>query len=323
MQVINFGGIITSLRVPDRNGNFADIALGFDNLEGYLENKPYFGAIIGRCGNRIANGRFSLDGHEYTLAMNNGSNSLHGGLVGFNKVIWKAEPFQNDQGRGVILSYTSKDGEEGYPGNLQSKVTYTLSDKNELIFDYHATTDKATPINLTQHTYFNLAGEGTGVVLGHELRLNAERFTPIDKNLITTGEIRSVEGTPLDFTRPTTIGSRIAGKYDQLVLARGYDHNFVITGERDTLKFTARVHEPKSGRVLEAYTTEPGVQFYSGNFLDGTIVGKHGHAYEQREGFCLETQHFPDSPNHPEFPSTILRPGKTFQSRTVFKFSVE
>jgi aldose 1-epimerase len=323
VRVINFGGIITSLRVPDKNGKLDDIVLGFDNLDGYLENKPYFGAIIGRYANRIANGKFTLDGHEYTLAKNNGSNSLHGGLKGFNKVIWQAEPFRNHQGMGVTLSYTSKDGEEGYPGNLRVKVTYTLTEKNELAIDYEATTDKATPVNLTQHTYFNLAGEGSGDVLAHELRLNADRFTPIDKNLIPTGEIRSVKGTPLDFTQPATIGARINDPYDQLVIAHGYDHNFVVTRKDDSLQFAARVREPKSGRVLEAYTTEPGIQLYSANFLDGSVIGKHGHAYKQREAFCLETQHFPDSPNHPDFPSTILRPGNTFHSRTVFKFSVE
>lgn len=323
VRVTNFGGIITSLRVPDKNGKLADIVLGFDNLDGYLENKPYFGAIIGRYANRIANGKFTLDGHEYTLAKNNGPNSLHGGLKGFNKVVWQAEPFRNQQGTGVNLSYTSKDGEEGYPGNLHVKVSYTLTDKNELIINYEPTTDKATPLNLTQHTYFNLAGEGNGDVLGHEVQLNADRFTPVDNNLIPTGELRAVKGTPLDFTQPFAIGARINDPYEQLVIAHGYDHNFVVNRKDDSLQNAARVREPKSGRVLEVYTTEPGIQLYSANFLDGTIVGKHGYAYKQREAFCLETQHFPDSPNHPGFPSTILRPGKTFHSRTVFKFSAE
>lgn len=323
VRVTNFGGIVTSLRVPDKNGKLADIVLGFDNLDGYLENKPYFGAIIGRYANRIANGKFTLDGHEYTLAKNNGPNSLHGGLKGFNKVVWLAEPFRNQQGTGVNLSYTSKDGEEGYPGNLHVKVSYTLTDKNELIINYEATTDKATPLNLTQHTYFNLAGEGNGDVLGHEVQLNADRFTPVDNNLIPTGELRAVKGTPLDFTQPFAIGARINDPYEQLVIAHGYDHNFVVNRKDDSLEKAARVHEPKSGRVLEVYTTEPGIQLYSANFLDGTIVGKHGYAYKQREAFCLETQHFPDSPNHPSFPSTILRPGKAFHSRTVFKFSVD
>jgi aldose 1-epimerase len=321
VQVINFGGIITSIRVPDRDGKGVDIALGFDNLDGYLENKPYFGAIIGRYANRIANGKFTVDGKQYTLAVNNGTNSLHGGIKGFNKVIWTAEPFHDRQGMGVRLSYLSKDREEGYPGNLKVDVIYTVTDKNELVIDYKATTDKATPINLTNHSYFNLAGEGSGDVLGHELRLNADSFTPIDKNLIPTGEIKPVKGTPLDFTQTTAIGARINDPNEQLVIAHGYDHNFVVNRKHDSLQLAARVHEPKSGRVLEVYTTQPGVQLYTGNFLDGTVVGKHGHAYKQREAFCLETQHYPDSPNHASFPSTILRPGKTFHSQTVFKFS--
>lgn len=300
-----------------------DIVLGFDDLQGYLDNKPYLGAIIGRYANRIAAARFMLDGVQYSLAANNGPNSLHGGIKGFNKVVWSAEPFENSTGVGLIFTYTSKDGEEGYPGNLRAKVTYTLTDQNELTFDYEATTDKATPVNLTQHSYFNLAGDGRGDILGHELTLNADRFTPVDKNLIPTGELRAVKNSPLDFTKSTTIGSRINDKDEQLVLGHGYDHNFVIhrTGFGSVL--AARVHELQTGRVLEVYTTEPGVQFYSGNFLDGTITGKQGHVYKQRFGFALETQHFPDSPNHPEFPSTILRPGQFYQSRTVYKFSVE
>ncbi len=323
VRVINYGGIITSLLAPDRSGNLADIVLGFDALDGYLDNKPYFGAIIGRYTNRIADGKFILDGREYTLAKNNGTNSLHGGLRGYNKVTWEAEPFHNQQQTGVILIYRSKDGEEGYPGNLGVKVTYTLTGENELIFDYEAETDKATAINLTQHTYFNLAGEGNGDVLGHELWLNADRFTPVDKTLIPTGELRSVRGTPLDFTQPTRLGARIDATYNQLAFAGGYDHNFVINGEDHKPKLTARVREPNSGRVLEAHTTEPGVQLYSGNFLDGSAVGKHGHAYQKREAFCLETQHFPDSVHHSHFPSTILRPGQRFHSQTIFKFSVE
>jgi len=322
VQVINFGGIITSIRVPDRSGKMADIALGFDTLDGYLENKPYFGAVIGRYANRIANGKFTLDGKQYTLPINNGPNSLHGGIKGFNKVVWQAQPFHNRQGEGVKLSYLSKDGEEGYPGNLKVNVTYTLTDKNELVIDYEATTDKATPINLTNHSYFNLAGEGNGDVLSHELQLDADRFTPVDKNLIPAGEIQPVKGTPMDFTQTTAIGARINDPYEQLVIAHGYDHNFVVNGKDGSLRLAARVREPKSGRVLEAYTTQPGIQLYTGNFLDGTVVGKHGHAYKQREAFCLETQHYPDSPNHANFPSTILRPGKTFHSQTVFKFSV-
>ena len=323
IRATNYGGIIVSLRVPDKKGNLDDIALGFDDLKGYLANTPYFGAIIGRYGNRIAKGKFTLDGKEYTLARNNGPNSIHGGLKGFNQVAWQAEPFQSPVGVGIILSYTSKDGEEGYPGNLKTKVTYTLTGKNEWIIDYEAVTDKATPVNLTEHTYFNLAGEGKGDVLGHILQLNASRFTPVDQSLIPTGELRPVKSTPLDFTQPTAIGARIDADYEQLRLGRGYDHNFVIDRKDSDPVLAARVKEPTSGRVLEVYTTEPGVQLYTGNFLDGTITGKGGHVYKQRFGFCLETQHFPDSPNHPDFPTTILRPGRTYHSRTIYKMSAE
>jgi len=323
IRATNYGGIVVSLRVPDKKGNLDDIALGFDDLKGYLANTPYFGAIIGRYGNRIANGKFKLDGKEYTLSRNNGPNSIHGGLKGFNKVVWQGEPFQGPAGVGIILTYTSKDGEEGYPGNLKTKVTYTLTDKNEWIIDYEAVTDKATPVNLTEHTYFNLAGEGKGDVLGHILQLNSSRFTPVDQNLIPTGELRPVKSTPLDFTQPTAIGARIDADYEQLRLGRGYDHNFVIDRKDSDRVLAARVKEPTSGRVLEVYTTEPGVQLYTGNFLDGTITGKQGHVYKQRFGFCLETQHFPDSPNHPDFPTTILRPGQTYHSRTIYKMSAE
>lgn len=321
VRAINYGGIIVSLRVPDKNGKLDDVVLGFDTLDGYLDKSPYFGAIVGRNGNRIANGKFTLDGKEYSLAKNNGPNALHGGLKGFDKAIWEAEPFQNKHGKGVAFTYTSRDGEEGYPGNLTAKVTYTLSEKNELVFDYQATTDKATPVNLTQHSYFNLAGEGTGDVLKHELTLNADRFTPVDKTLIPTGELRAVKGTPLDFTKPTAVGARIDDNYEQIAFGGGYDHNFVINRKTGDLQLAARVYEPTSGRVMEVYTTEPGVQFYSGNFLDGTITGKQGHVYKRRYALCLETQHFPDSPNHAEFPSTILRPGQTLHSRTMYKFS--
>jgi aldose 1-epimerase len=321
VRTINYGGIIVSLRVPDKDGKLDDVVLGFDKLDGYLDKSPYFGAIVGRYGNRIANGKFTLDRKEYSLAKNNGPNALHGGLNGFDKAIWEAEPFTNKQESGVAFTYTAKDGEEGYPGNLKAKVTYTLTEQNELVFDYQATTDKATPVNLTQHSYFNLAGEGTGDILKHELMLNADRFTPVDKTLIPTGELRAVKGTPLDFTKPTAVGARIDVKYEQLAFGGGYDHNFVINRKTGNLQLAARVYEPTSGRVMEVYTTEPGVQFYSGNFLDGTITGKRGHVYERRYALCLETQHFPDSPNHPEFPSTILRPGQTLHSRTMYKFS--
>jgi aldose 1-epimerase len=323
VRAMTYGGIIVSMRVPDRKGKLADVVLGHDDFDGYLVNPPYFGAIVGRYANRIANGTFTLDGVKYTLPKNDGQNTLHGGLIGFNKVIWDAKEFKNEKGVGVAFNYLSKDGEEGFPGNLKVKVSYTLTNENQLIIDYEATTDKGTPINLTQHTYFNLAGEGNGDILGHEVMLNADRFTPADKTLIPTGEIRPVKGTPLDFTTPATIGSRINDNYEQLLIGHGYDHNFVIKRKDNSLTLAARAREPNSGRVLEVYTTEPAVQLYSGNFLDGTIVGKQGHAYKKRDGFCLETQHFPDSPNHPDFPSTILRPGTTFRSQTVFKFSAE
>ena len=323
VRAMTYGGIIVSIRVPDRKGKLADVVLGHDNFDGYLVNPPYFGAIVGRYANRIANGTFTLDGVKYTLPKNDGQNTLHGGLIGFNKVIWEAKEFKNAKGVGVAFNYLSKDGEEGFPGNLKVKVSYTLTNGNQLIIDYEATTDKATPLNLTQHTYFNLAGEGSGDILGHEVMLNADRFTPAEKTLIPTGEIRPVKETPLGFTTPTTIGSRINDNYEQLVIGHGYDHNFVIKRKDNSITLAARAREPNSGRVLEVYTTEPAVQLYSGNFLDGTLVGKQGHAYKKRDGFCLETQHFPDSPNHPDFPSTILRPGTTFRSQTVFKFSAE
>lgn len=323
-RVINLGGIILSLTAPDREGNLEDVVLGFDSLDGYLAEHPYFGAIIGRYGNRIANGQFTVDGESYQLPVNNGPNSLHGGLRGFDKVVWDAEPFENDRGQGLILTYTSPDGEEGYPGNLQVRVTYTLTDENELIFDYHAVTDKATPVNLTQHSYFNLAGDGSGSILDHEVMLNASRLTVADTTLIPTGELRSVEGTPFDFRQPHRIGERIAADDEQLRFAGGYDHNFVIDrAAGDSLVLAARVYEPTSGRVMEVLTTEPGVQFYTGNFLDGTLTGKNGVVYDTRTGFCLETQHFPDSPNQPSFPNTILRPGEEYRSTTVYRFRAE
>lgn len=323
IRATNYGGIVVSLRVPDKKGVVDDVALGFDDLKGYLENNPHFGSLIGRYGNRIAKGKFTVDGKDYTLAKNNGPNTLHGGLKGFDKMVWHAEPFENRDGVGIILTYTSKDGEEGFPGNLKVKVTYTLKADNEWDIDYEAVTDKATPVNLTQHTYFNLAGEGKGDILGHVMKLNASRFTPVDETLIPTGELRSVKGTPMDFTEPAPIGSRIDADYEQIRLGHGYDHNFVLDGKGDVAALAARVKDPSSGRVLEVYTTEPGVQFYTGNFLDGTLTGKQGHVYQRRYGFCLETQHFPDSPNHPDFPTTVLRPGQTYHSRTIYKLSAE
>ena len=326
VQVTNYGGIITSIRTPDRTGGFADIVLGYDDLGGYLHNSPYFGAIVGRYANRIARGRFTLDGATYTLAVNNGPNSLHGGLRGFDKVVWNARAFQNQQGQGVTLDYTSPDGEEGYPGTLRARVTYTLTHDNRLIVDYHATTDKATPVNLSQHTYWNLAGNATRDILGHVLTIDADAITPVDSTLIPTGEIAPVAGTPFDFRAPTAIGERIDRRQNtQMRYGNGYDHNFVLNRDKatpDALVHAARVVEPSSGRRLEIYTTEPGIQFYSGNFLDGSITGKAGSVYQFRYGLALETQHYPDSPNHPNFPSTILRPGQQYRSRTVFQFGI-
>ncbi|MGH7652409.1 MAG: aldose epimerase family protein [Gemmatimonadaceae bacterium] len=326
VRLTNYGGIITSIETPDRAGRFADIVLGYDDLAGYLKDSPYFGAVVGRYANRIARGHFTLDGTTYTLAINNGPNSLHGGLKGFDKGIWTAHPFQNQEGQGVALDYTSPDGEEGYPGTLHVRVTYTLTADDRLIVDYAATTDKPTPVNLSQHTYWNLAGNASRDILGHVLMMNADAITPVDSSLIPTGEIMPVEGTPFDFRTPTAIGARIDQRDNtQIRYGNGYDHNFVLNrgnAAADALVHAARVVEPSSGRTLDVYTTQPGLQFYSGNFLDGSITGKGGHVYRFRYGLALETQHYPDSPNHPNFPSTILRPGQEFRSRTVFQFGV-
>jgi len=326
VQLTNYGGIITSIKTPDRAGRFADIVLGYGDLAGYLHDSPYFGAIVGRYANRIARGRFTLDGNTYTLAVNNGPNSLHGGLRGFDKVVWNAQPFQNQQGQGITLDYTSRDGEEGYPGTLHARVTYTLTPDDRLIVDYHATTDKATPVNLSQHTYWNLAGNATRDILGHVLTINADGITPVDSTLIPTGEIAPVAGTPFDFRTPTAIGARVDQKQNtQIRYGNGYDHNFVLnrgSATPDALVHAARVVEPSTGRTLDIYTTEPGLQFYSGNFLDGSITGKGGSVYRFRYGLALETQHYPDSPNHANFPSTILRPGQEYRSRTVFQFGL-
>ena len=324
VRAMNYGGIILSLRVPDRKGQLADIVLGHDKLEGYIPNLPYLGAIVGRYANRIANGTFTLDGKTYNLPKNDGPNTLHGGVTRtFDKVVWDSKPFEGKNG--VAFSYLSKDGEEGFPGNLKVTVTYTLTDGNAIIIDYQATSDKSTPINVSQHSYFNLKGAGNGDILDHEIMINADKFTPVDKNLIPTGELRPVKGTPLDFTTSTRIGARIDDNYEQLVLGHGYDHNFVLNDnpKQNGLVLAARVHEPTTGRNLEVWTTQPGVQFYTGNFLDGSVTGKEGHVYQRRYGFCLETQHFPDSPNHPDFPSTILRPGEKFHQTTVFKFTAK
>ncbi len=320
-KIINYGGIVTSLKVPDRNGKLDDVVLGFDKLDDYLKGRTYLGAIIGRYGNRIAKGRFRLHGVEYKLAVNNGENHLHGGIKGFDKVVWTARELKVLNGAALELTYLSKDGEEGYPGNLSVKVIYTLTNANELKVDYSATTDKDTVVNLTQHSYFNLAGQGNGDILNHRLFINAARFTPTDAGSIPTGELRSVRGTQFDFTRPTAIGARINQDYDQLKLGKGYDHNFVLNGSMGTLRVAARVYEPTTGRVMEVWTTEPGIQLYTGNFLDGTLTGKGGKVYQQRFGFCLETQHYPDSPNKPSFPTAVVRKGARYHTTTIFKFS--
>lgn len=320
VRAITYGGIILSLRTPDRDGNLADIVLGYDDLEGYETESPYFGSIIGRYGNRIANGRFTLDGETYELAQNNGPNHLHGGVRGFDKIVWDAESMESDAGVSVVFSHTSPDGDEGYPGELSVRVIYTLTDADELIVDYGATTDTPTPVNLTQHSYFNLVGGASRDVLDHELMINADHYTPVDSTLIPTGVIAPVTGTPFDFTTPTPIGARIDAENEQLANGGGYDHNFVLNRQDEGLVLAARVTEPTTGRILEIRTTEPGLQFYSGNFLDGSIQGKSGQVYDHRYGFCLETQHYPDSPNQAGFPSTILRPGEEYRSRTVFAF---
>ena len=324
VRVTDWGGVVLSISVPDREGTVEDVTLGFDTLAPYTTGEsPYFGALVGRYGNRIAGGRFSLDGQTYTLATNNGPNHLHGGVRGFDKRLWTAEPFETDSTAGLVLTRTSPDGEEGYPGALDVRVTYTLTDDDALAFEYHATTDAATPVNLTQHTYFNLAGSG-GDVLGHELTLDAGAFTPVDSTLIPTGEVRPVVGTPFDFREPRAIGERIGADDEQLRYGGGYDHNWVLDRDGEAgLVRAARLYDPSSGRAMEVWTTEPGVQFYSGNFLDGSLTGRGGVAYAYRSGLALETQHFPDSPNQAAFPSTVLRPGETYRSRTVYRFSVE
>jgi aldose 1-epimerase len=315
--LIEYGAILVSLETPDRTGAMANITLACPDLASYEKNSPYFGAVAGRCANRIAKGKFTLDGKEYTLAVNNEPNHLHGGLKGFDKVVWKSEPFQTDTAVGVKFTYVSKDGEEGYPGTLTSMMTYTLTNKNELQFDYEATTDQATVVNLTQHSYWNLGGHGAGTILDHELMLNANQYTPADGTLIPTGEIVPVAGTAFDFTQPTAIGARI----DQV--EGGYDLNFVLNDTSTNLHLAARVTDPKSGRVMEIHTTEPGIQFYSGNFLDGSFEGLDGVIYPKHSGFCLETQHYPDSINKPEWPSVVLRPGETYRHHTVHKFSAK
>lgn len=318
VRVTNFGATLVSVHVPDRHGSLGDVVLGFDSLEGYLTQAAYLGSTVGRYANRIGGAKFTLDGVEYPLAANNGPNHLHGGTRGFDKALWQtSEAVATEDEAWVKMTYLSPDGEEGYPGNLQCTMTYTLTNADELRLDYEAQTDKKTVVNLTNHSYWNLAGQGQGDILGHQLVINAERFTLVDQGLIPSGVIASVHGMPLDFTKPRKIGSRIGQT------ATGYDHNYVVSGKAGDLRFCARVSDGGTGRVMEIHTTEPGVQLYTGNFLDGSIQGKGGLAYEKHAGFCLETQHYPDSPNKPEFPSAVLEPGRTFSSQTVHKFSVE
>jgi aldose 1-epimerase len=317
-KITTYGGAVVSLLVPDRDGKLDDVVLGFETLEEYVEKSPFFGCITGRYANRIAKGKFTLNGAAYTLAQNDGPNHLHGGVKGFDKVVWSAQEKSDD---GLELTYLSKDGEEGYPGNLSVEVTYTLTNDDELRIDYLATSDEDTVINLTNHTYFNLADGGAGDILGHELMINADRFTPVDGTQIPTGELRSVAATPMDFRRMTAIGARIGQDDEQLRLGLGYDHNWVLNRSDGALALAAKVQEPTSGRVMQVYTTEPGIQFYSGNFLDGSITGKGGKVYGKRHGLCLETQHFPDSPNQPNFPSTVLKPGETYQTTTIYRFA--
>lgn len=320
-RIVNYGGIVLSLKVPDRHGKIDDIVLGYDTLAEYEKANPYFGCLVGRCGNRIANGKFVLNGTAYSLAVNNGANHLHGGIRGFDKVVWDAKPVKSGNGPAVELKYLSKDGEEGYPGNLMVQAVYTLTDKNELRLDFTATTDKATICNLTHHSYFNLAGRGD--ILSHIVTMPADKFTPIDSGLIPTGEFKAVDGTPFDFRKPVAIGARINDDDEQLRFGNGYDHNWVIRKKPGTLAVAASVYESVSGRVMEVLTTEPGFQFYTGNFLDGKNIGKGGRAYQFRSGFCVEPQHYPDSPNKPQFPSIALKPGETYANTIIYRFSVQ
>lgn len=323
VRISNYGGIIVSLTVPDKNGTFADVTLGMDSLAGYQKGVPYFGALIGRYGNRIANGKFTLDGKSYTLATNNGANHLHGGPVGFDKVLWTATPVDGDE-PALKLTYTAKDGEEGYPGSLTATVTYTLQKDNALTIDYQATTDKPTVVNLTNHTYFNLTGDAANDILNHELTLNADTYLPVNKGLIPAGGPKQVAGTVFDFTKSTKIGQGINDSTDmQIKYGGGYDHAWVLTDKSDAMKLVATVYEPTTGRVMTVQTTEPAVQFYTGNFLDGTLTGKGGVVYKKRSAFCLETEHYPDSPNQPAFPTTVLRPGQTYKTTTIYQFSVQ
>jgi aldose 1-epimerase len=325
VRAMTYGAIILSLKVPDRNGQLDDVVLGYDTAAEYATNKvTYFGAVVGRYANRIAKGRFTLDGKTVALPTNDGPNHLHGGPKGFDRVMWKGEQVAGDgRSSAVEITYASPDGDQGYPGKLTARVTYTLTDRNELIFDYHATSDAPTVVNMSQHSYFNLAGQGARDILDHELQIQADRFTPVDDTLIPSGELAPIAATPFDFRAPTRIGARIGEDSEQLRRGRGYDHNWVLTRSGDGLQTVAKLTERTTGRTMSIATTEPGLQFYSGNFLDGTITGKQKRVYRHRTGLCLETQHFPDSPNHPDFPSTVLRPGQEYTSRTVLTFGTE
>jgi aldose 1-epimerase len=322
-RISNYGGIVVSLTAPDRNGKREDVVLGFDTLEEYVRHNLYFGCIVGRYANRIAKGKFTLNGIEYTLAQNDGENHLHGGIKGFDKVIWEAASFEDSDSVGLKLTYLSEDGEEGYPGNLSVTVTYSLTNNDELRIEYLATTDQDTIVNLTNHSYFNLRGAVSGDILRHELMINADTFTPSDQNLIPTGELRSVEDTPMDFRRSTVIGARIDQDYEQLLISNGYDQNWVLNNPDGSLTLAARVCEPTTGRVLEVHTTEPGIQFYTGNFLNAGVIGKAGQVYDKHHGLCLEAQHFPDSPNKPNFPTTVLKPGAEYRQTTLYKFATK
>ena len=320
--IMTYGGIVTSLKTPDKNGKFGDVVLGYDNLDGYLKSTPYFGALIGRYGNRIAHGKFSLDGKTYTLATNNGVNSLHGGVKGFDKQVWTARPLASAHGPVLILTYVSPSGEEGYPGTLSVTAIYSVTEQNELRVDFSATTSEKTVVNLTHHSYFNLRGNGD--ILDHVVTINADKFTPVDGGLIPTGELRPVAGTPFDFTKPHKVGERINSTDEQMKLGNGYDHNWVVNKpEAGKLSWMASVSEPTSGRTMEVWSTEPATQFYTGNFLDGTITGKGGWTYQFRNGFCFEPQHYPDSPNHPDFPTTTLNPGEKYSNTIIYKFSAK
>ncbi|SDB34281.1 aldose 1-epimerase [Flavobacteriaceae bacterium MAR_2010_188] len=323
LNVITYGGRITSLKLPDKNGDLENVVLGFDNIKDYQKENPYFGALIGRYGNRIAKGKYTLDGQEYKLATNDGSNHLHGGVNGFDKVVWKAEPMEDGDNSSIKLTYMSQDNEEGYPGNLDVTVIYTLTNDNEIKVSYKAIADKATVVNLTQHAYFNLSGDFSKEILDHEVVVDADEYLPVDETLIPTGEIRKVKGTPFDFNSAKKIGEEINADNEQLKRGKGYDHCWVLNGEAGNERFVASAYDEYSGRSMEIFTDQPAIQFYTGNFLDGTLRSPNGGTYAHRTGFCLETQHYPDSPNQQAFPTTVLKPGETYETKTIFKFSVK